>query len=139
MIKVISVNSSEVRGVRKTPIGEAIFKENFGMIGDGHASSETHKQISLAGIESYKKLEVEEGLRLLPGSFAENITTEGVVLFELEVGTKLVIGEVILEITQIGKKKHSVPFRTMLPTEGIFAVVLKGGKVKNDDEIICKK
>ena len=138
MIKVISVNSSEVRGVRKSPIDEAVFKEAFGMVGDGHASSETHKQISLAGIESYNRLEIEEGLSLIPGSFAENITTEGVVLFELEVGTKLVIGDVILEVTQIGKKKHSVPFRTMLPTEGIFAIVLKGGVIKKDDEIILK-
>ena len=135
MIKVVSVNSSEVRGVRKTPIEEGTFKAGFGLVGDGHASSDTHKQISLAGIGSYKRLEEAEGLKLNPGSFAENITTEGVVLFELEVGTKLVIGEVILEITQIGKKKHSVPFRTMLPTEGIFAIVLKDGIIKKGDEI----
>ncbi len=135
MIKVVSVNSSDVRGVRKTPIEEGFFKSNFGMVGDGHASSETHKQISLAGIESYNRLEKEEGLSLMPGSFAENITTEGVVLFELEVGTKLKIGEVILEVTQIGKKKHSVPFRTMLPTEGIFAIVLKDGSIKKGDII----
>ncbi len=135
MIKVVSVNSSEVRGVRKTPIEEGAFKAGFGLVGDGHASNETHKQISLAGIESYKKLEKEEGLELTPGSFAENITTDGVILYELVVGTKLVIGEVVLEITQIGKKKHSVPFRTMLPTEGIFAIVLKDGIIKKGDEI----
>lgn len=135
MIKVVSVNSSEVRGVRKTPIEEGTFKAGFGLVGDGHASSDTHKQISLAGVESYQRLEEAEGLKLSPGSFAENITTEGVVLFELEVGAKLVIGEVVLEITQIGKKKHSVPFRTMLPTEGIFAIVLKEGIIKKGDEI----
>ncbi len=135
MIKVVSVNSSDVRGVRKSPIDEASFKTGFGMIGDGHYSSETHKQISLAGIESYKKLEKLEGLVLTPGSFAENITTEGLVLYELPVGTLLKIGEVVLEVTQIGKKKHSVPFRTMLPTEGIFAKVIHGGIIKKDDEI----
>ena len=135
MIKVISVNSSDVRGVRKSPVDEGVFKAGFGMVGDGHASSETHKQISLAGIESYNRLEKAEGLSLLPGSFAENITTEGVILYELEVGTKLEIGEVVLEVTQIGKKKHSVPFRTMLPTEGIFAIVLKDGIIKKGDEI----
>jgi len=135
MIKVVSVNSSDVRGVRKKPVEEASFKAGFGMISDGHASSETHKQISLAGIESYNKLEKEEGLKLTPGSFAENITTEGIVLYELEVGTLLEIGEVVLKITQIGKKKHSVPFRTMLPTEGVFAIVVESGSIKKDDEI----
>ena len=139
MIKVISVNSSEVRGIRKTPIEKGFFKASYGLVGDGHASSETHKQISLAGIESYKRLEDEENLKLTPGSFAENITTEGVILFELEVGTKLKIGEVILEVTQIGKKKHSVPFRTMLPTEGIFAIVLEDGDIQKGDEIILLK
>ena len=64
MIKVISVNSSEVRGIRKTPIDRGFFKASFGLVGDGHASSETHKQISLAGIESYKRLEDEENLFL---------------------------------------------------------------------------
>ena len=135
MIKVVSVNSSDVRGVRKIPIENAYFKAGFGMKNDGHASSETHKQISLASVESYNKLEIEEGLKLTPGSFAENITTQGVILHELEIGTKLEIGEVVLEVTQIGKKKHSVPFRTMLPTEGIFAIVLKSGTIKKDDEI----
>ena len=139
MIKVVSINSSEVRGVRKTPIDKGVFKAGFGLVGDGHASSETHKQISLAGIESFKRLEKEEGLKLTPGSFAENITTEGVILFELEVGTKLRIGEVMLEVTQIGKKKHSVPFRTMLPTEGIFAIVLEDGVIQKGDEIILVK
>lgn len=135
MIKVVSVNRSDVRGTKKKPVEEGLFKAGFGMINDGHASSETHKQISLAGFESYNKLEQVEGLKLSPGSFAENITTEGVILYELEVGTKLGIGDVVLEITQIGKKKHSVPFRTMLPTEGVFAIVLKSGTIKNGDEI----
>lgn len=136
MTKVISVNISDVRGVKKTPIAKGEFKAGYGMVNDGHASSETHKQISLAGIESYKKLEKEEGLSLTPGSFAENITTEGIILYELPVGTTLEIGEVILEVTQIGKKKHSVPFRTLLPTEGIFAKVIRGGVIKKGDEII---
>lgn len=129
MIKVISVNSSNVRGVQKSPIESATFKAGFGMLGDGHASSETHKQISLIGIESYNKLEKDEGLSLSPGSFAENITTIGIALYELPVGTILEIGQVILEVTQIGKLKHSVPFRTLLPTEGIFAKVVKSGIV----------
>ena len=135
MIRVVSVNISDVRGVIKTPVNEAVFEAGFGMIGDGHASKETHKQISLAGIESYNKLEKEEGLKLTPGSFAENITTEGVILFKLEVGTKFQIGDVILEVTQIGKKLHNVPFRTMLPTEGIFTRVLQGGIIKKGDTI----
>lgn len=136
MIKVISVNSSEVRGVMKSPVQQGVFVAGYGMEKDGHASSETHKQISIAGLESYNKLEKEEGLKLAPGSFAENLTTEGVLLFELAIGTKLQIGDVVLEITQIGKKKHSVPFRTMLPTEGVFAIVLEGGVIKKDDEIV---
>jgi MOSC domain-containing protein YiiM len=135
MIKVVSVNISDVRGVRKSPVEEAVFKAGFGIVGDGHASRETHKQISLVGLESYKKLEKEEGLKLNPGSFAENITTSGIILYELLIGTLLQIGEVVLEITRIGKKKHSVPFRTLLPTEGIFATVIKSGTIKKGDSI----
>jgi len=138
MIKVVSINKSNIRGVRKTPVDKAMFIEGYGMKGDGHASSLTHKQISLAGIESYQKLQKEEGLELTPGSFAENITTKGVILYELSVGSLLNIGEAVLEITQIGKKKHSVPFRTLLPTEGIFAKVIKSGSISINDEIIVK-
>lgn len=136
MIKVISVNRSDVRGVKKNPVDQAFIKAGYGMQGDGHYSNKTHKQISLVGIESYQKLEETEGLSLPPGSFAENITTQGVVLYELAVGSKLYIKDLVLEITQIGKKLHSVPFRTLLPTEGVFAKVLKDGSIKKGDEII---
>lgn len=137
--KVISINISKQTSVIKEPIEQADFVSDYGIIGDGHAGS-GHRQISLLGIESYHRLE-QKGKKFYPGAFAENITTEGFVLNELSVGMVFKIGETIQEITEIGKKGHD-KFEIIklfgayiLPVEGIFTKVIKGGIVKVGDTI----
>ncbi|MGB9936057.1 MOSC domain-containing protein [Thermodesulfovibrio yellowstonii] len=139
--KVVSINISETKGTTKEPVREALFIENYGIKEDAHAGSHWHRQISLLGVESIQKMK-EKGLNLDYGDFAENITTEGIDLSTLPVGTKLKIGEIILEITQHGKKCHSkceifkIVGDCIMPREGVFAKVIKGGKIKVGDEII---
>lgn len=139
MAKVVSINKSLKKGTVKTPQSEGLFIENFGLEGDAHAGK-WHRQVSLLAEESIGKMK-----KLVPnlkdGDFAENITTEGIVLYELPVGTKLQIGETIQEVSQIGKECHkgcaikNKVGECIMPNEGIFTVVLKGGVVKVGDEI----
>ncbi|GAQ94157.1 mOSC domain-containing protein YiiM [Thermodesulfovibrio aggregans] len=137
---VVSINISKNKGTTKQSIKEAMVIENYGIEGDAHASSHWHRQISLLALESIQKM-MDKGLTLNYGDFAENITTKGIELLSLPVGTKLQIGEVILEITQHGKSCHSkceifkIVGNCIMPKEGIFAKVLKGGKIKVGDEI----
>jgi len=139
--KVVSINISQTKGTTKKPIGEAIVVENYGIKEDAHAGSHWHRQISLLSQESIQKMK-DKGLNLNYGDFAENITTEGIDLSTLPVGTKLKIGEIILEITQHGKKCHGkceifkIVGDCIMPREGVFAKVIKGGKIKVGDEII---
>lgn len=139
--RVISINISGRKGIKKKPVHEAILKENYGIEGDAHASFQWHRQISLLAVESIQKMK-KKGLSLNYGDFAENITTEGIDLSSIQLGTKLKIGEVIIEITQHGKKCHSkceifnVVGDCIMPREGVFARVLKGGKIKIGDEIL---
>jgi MOSC domain-containing protein YiiM len=139
--KVVSINISEKKGERKTPVQEAVIKENYGIEGDAHASSEWHRQVSLLAIESVSKMQ-EMGLDVKPGDFAENITTEGLDLLALPLGTRLRIGkEVIGEVSQIGKVCHTrcaiyeQAGDCVMPKEGIFIRVLKSGVTKVGDEI----
>ena len=139
--KVISINISEKKGERKTPVQEAVVKEDFGIEGDAHASSEWHRQVSLLAIESVRKMQ-EMGLDVKPGDFAENITTEGLDLLALPIGTRLKVGkDVIGEVSQIGKVCHTrcaiyeQAGDCVMPKEGIFIRVLKGGVTKVGDEI----
>ncbi len=139
--KVVSINISEKKGERKTPVQEAVLKEDFGIEGDAHASSEWHRQVSLLAIESVRKMQ-EMGLDVKPGDFAENITTEGLDLLALPIGTRLKIGkDVIGEVSQIGKVCHTrcaiyeQAGDCVMPKEGIFVRVLKGGVTKVGDEI----
>ncbi|MFC1546852.1 MOSC domain-containing protein [bacterium] len=139
--KVLSINISEKKGVPKIPIEQGIFIENHGIKGDAHAGP-WHRQVCLLAIESVKKME-ETGIKgLCAGKFAENITTQGIILHELPVGTKLKIGETIQEVTQIGKECHDgcaikeQVGQCIVPKEGIFTKVLKRGTVKKEDEII---
>lgn len=138
--KVVAINISSQKGVRKKPVKEALIKIDYGIEGDAHASSEWHRQISLLAIESIKRMQAL-GLNVNPGDFAENITTEGLNLLELPVGTRMTVGEVELEVSQIGKECHarcSIYYQAgdcIMPEEGIFAKVLKGGKIKKGDEI----
>lgn len=138
--KVLSVNISDKKGVIKDPIKEGIFIENFGLDKDAHGG-DWHRQVSLLGLESFEKMK-EQGLEDLKfGDFAENLTTEGIILYELPVGTKLSIGETLHEVTQIGKQCHTgcaikqKVGKCVMPKEGIFTKVLKGGLIKEGDTI----
>lgn len=137
-IKAISV--SKERGTQKTNVTRAELKTNFGIVGDAH-SGNWHRQVSLLGIESIDKM-IAKGAKVTPGNFAENITTEGIDLCVLKIGSKLRLGsDVELEITQLGKKCHSrcEIFEQIgdciMPREGIFARVLKAGSINVGDPI----
>jgi MOSC domain-containing protein YiiM len=141
MAKIITVCRSKEKGARKEAIAEGVFKEGCGLLGDAHADSSTHRQVSLLAIESINKMR-EAGFEVGPGDFAENLTTVGLDVSSLPVGTVLSVGEdVLLEITQIGKDCHRgcAIFRQIgkciMPKEGVFARALRGGTVRAEDEI----
>jgi len=138
--KILAVCRSEKKGTVKSEIGEGLLIEDFGLKDDAHAGK-WHRQISLLGVESIDKMQAK-GFKIKYGDFAENLTIEGIVLHQLPLGTKLKVGEdVLLEVTQIGKECHyGCEIRKkigdcVMPREGIFARVLKGGKVKIGNEI----
>lgn len=140
MGKIIAVCTSDKKGMRKKNIGSGMMKVNFGLEGDAHGG-DWHRQISLLAIESIKKMQ-DKGLDVVPGDFAENLTTEGMELPTLPIGTKLKIGEKGLgEVTQIGKVCHTkcaIYYQAgdcVMPKEGIFIKVLEGGPVQVGDEI----
>ena len=138
--KVLAVNISEKKGVFKKPIEQGEFKVDHGLIGDAHAGN-WHRQVSLLGIESINKMKALGIEGLCAGKFAENLTTAGLELWKLPVGTRLKIGETEQEVTQIGKECHvkceifQKIGSCIMPTEGIFTKVLKGGIIKPGDEI----
>jgi MOSC domain-containing protein YiiM len=139
--KIISINISPKKGMRKKAVDSAVLKDNFGIENDAHASGKWHRQVSLLAVESIKKM-TDKGLDVGPGDFAENITTEGIELPVLPIGTKMIIGEDIeCEVTQIGKLCHSrcaiyeQAGDCVMPREGIFVKVLKGGTIKTGDKI----
>jgi molybdopterin adenylyltransferase len=141
MAKIIAVCISEKKGTVKENIGKGLFKENLGLVGDAHADCSTHRQVSLLDISSINKMR-ELGLKVDPGDFAENLTTEGIDLVSTPVGTHLAVGkEVLLEITQIGKECHAgcaifkKVGKCIMPKEGVFARVLRGGVIKTGDEV----
>ena len=143
--KVVSVNISDRKGVRKKPVEEVVIRTGYGIEGDAHASAEWHRQISLLALESIKKMQ-GLGLDVFPGDFAENITTEGVDLVSLPVGTIMEIGEeVVGEVSQIGKECHArcaIYYQAgdcVMPKEGIFIKVIKGGRIKKGDRIRVEK
>ncbi|MBP2045311.1 MOSC domain-containing protein [Methanobacterium aggregans] len=139
--QIVAVCTSTKKGTKKKNIGKGFLMENQGFSGDAHSSPKTHRQVSLLAIESIDKMR-EMGLDVKPGDFAENITTHGIELTPLPLGTKLSAGQdAVLEVTQIGKKCHS-PCEIgrkvgdcIMPREGIFCRVIKGGKVEIGDEI----
>ena len=138
MAEVISLSSSPGRGTPKYYVDEGNFVKDFGMEGDGHAGK-WHRQVCVFDISSMDSLSVEERAAC-EETYSENITTRGIELFTLPVGTKLEIGETLLEITQIGKdfvKDPSLhtPGEVIMHKEGVFCVVLKSGKVKSGDSV----
>ncbi len=141
-MKVISVNTSPGKGTPKKPVSEASLIEGLGIKGDAHAGP-GDRQVSLLAIESYRRFE-EKGLGkicLKHGSFGENIITEGIELHKLEIGKRMRIGDVLLEVSKIGKECHAPCniARTVgdciMPREGIFATVVKGGIIKQGNII----
>lgn len=141
MGKILSINISEKKGVRKKPVAEVLLKADYGIEGDAHASSEWHRQVSLLATESIKKMQ-DLGLKVTSGDFAENITTDGVDLVNLPLGTKLAVGdEAEVEVSQIGKECHTrcaIYYQAgdcVMPKEGIFVKVLKGGRIREGDTI----
>lgn len=139
MAKVLAVNISETKGVPKEPIEKGYFEVNHGLVGDAHAGN-WHRQVSLLAQESINKSK-DKLKDLCVGVFAENLTTEGIILYELPIGTKLIIGETEMEVTQIGKECHTgcaireIVGDCVMPREGIFTKVLKPGWIKAGDAI----
>ncbi|MDZ4655459.1 MAG: MOSC domain-containing protein [Coriobacteriia bacterium] len=140
---VVSINLSEKKTVRKTPGTEGVLIVDRGFEGDAHAG-DWHRQVSLLAQESIDKM-VAKGLDVAAGDFAENITTTGISLVTLPVGTVVRIGPAVLEVTQIGKVCHTkcaIYYQAgdcVMPKEGIFAVVHQGGSVKVGDSVSVER
>lgn len=140
MATIKAVCISEKKGTAKKNIGQAELIENFGLRDDAHAG-DWHRQVSLL---SYEKIEEFKalGVDVKDGDFGENLIVEGIDLAKLPIGTKITINQVLLEVTQIGKECHTgcaiaqAVGKCIMPTEGIFARVLKGGIVKSGDKVI---
>jgi len=138
LAKVLSISSSPGRGTPKYAVKVGKFIKDFGMEGDGHAGN-WHRQVCIFDVSSLDSMSVEERA-VCEETFSENITTEGMELHTLPVGTKLQIGETLLEITQIGKdfvKDSSLhtPREVIMHKEGVFCIVLKTGKVNIGDGV----
>lgn len=135
--KVVSVNTSEEKGTVKLPVPSIRFQIDHGVVGDAHAGP-GKRQVSLLAEEDIESSR-SRGLDLAYGSFAENITTKGVDLPALPIGTRLTIGKTLLEISQIGKQCHSgcaIMEQTgdcIMPKRGVFAVVIKEGEIHAGD------
>jgi len=141
MAKIIAVCSSKEKGTRKEPVARGMLKREYGLVDDAHADCCTHRQVSLLATESIDKMQ-GLGLDLGPGDFAENLTCEGIDLISLPVGTQIAVGEeAVLEITQIGKDCHRgcaiyrQVGKCIMPKEGIFTKVIRGGSIRAGDEI----
>jgi len=136
--KIVAVCIGERKGERKRRVESVRLREDYGIEGDAHAGR-WHRQVSLLSSESINRMGNHAA-----GDFAENITTEGINLSSLSVGTRLIAGEALLEVTQIGKECHSKcaiynqSGDCIMPREGIFTRVLKGGEVKPGDDVLVQ-
>ncbi|MBR1657803.1 MAG: hypothetical protein IJ697_04975 [Synergistaceae bacterium] len=139
--KILAVCISEHKGEQKHAVKSVTLKADWGIIGDAHAGK-WHRQVSLLGIESVKKLEDKTGMKFPAGAFAENILIQGIELHKLPVGTRLNIGTALCEVTQIGKECHNdCAIRKkagdcVMPREGVFVRVLKDGEAQSGDVIV---
>ncbi|MFC2020308.1 MOSC domain-containing protein [Chloroflexota bacterium] len=141
MGKILAVCKSKKKGTRKEDIKEGQFHQEHGLVDDAHADCTSHRQVSLMAIESIQKMR-DLGLDVGPGDFAENLTTEGIDIVSLPIGTVVSVGpEVVLEVTQIGKECHTKCAiyhqvgQCIMPEEGVFTRVIHGGLVRSGDEI----
>ena len=137
--RVVAVNVSGRKGERKTPVPKATLVPDHGVEQDAHAGP-GHRQVSLLAAESIAKMK-EKGIDVGPGDFAENGTVEGIDLAALKVGDRLIVGEALVEISQIGKECHdrcAIYFQAgdcVMPREGVFARVVRGGVVAPGDPV----
>ncbi|MDD2850834.1 MAG: MOSC domain-containing protein [Desulfuromonadaceae bacterium] len=140
MAQVLAVCISENKGERKKPVDSVELRVNHGIVGDAHAG-DWHRQVSLLAQESIDKMRAL-GLIVSAGDFAENITTSGIDLVSLPIGSRLQIGKTLLEVTQIGKECHTrcaIYYQAgdcVMPKEGIFTKVLQGGTVERGATIL---
>lgn len=138
---ILSINVSDKKGVQKRPVETARLVENLGIEGDAHAG-DWHRQVSLLANEEIDTMR-GKGIEIKYGDFAENITTQGITLHELPVGTRLFMGDAVLEVTQIGKKCHTgcaishTVGTCVMPIKGIFASVVKGGVISRESACYC--
>lgn len=142
MGQVMAVCISEKKGTQKKGIAEGHFIEEFGIEQDAHAGK-WHRQVSLLSYETIEAFK-ERGAEIGDGAFGENVIVKGIDLVHLPIGTRLSCGDILLEVTQIGKECHShcEIFKKMgeciMPANGIFTRVLRGGVMKEGDEInVC--
>ena len=139
--KILAVCVSEKKGQQKHTVAEIRLQANWGIPGDAHAGT-WHRQLSLLGMESVRRMEERIGFLLPPGAFAENILCQGLDLVHLPIGTRLRVGTALCEVTQIGKECHAdCAIRQqagdcVMPREGIFARVLAEGEARPGDEIL---
>lgn len=139
--RIVAISISKKKGVPKTNVSSARLIENYGIEGDAHAGS-WHRQVSLLALESLENMRQRGLPKLRPGALAENITVAVLPLSQLSIGTKLRLGaEAILEVTQIGKDCDSkcaiftIVGDCVLPREGVFARVLRGGNIAIGDPV----
>jgi MOSC domain-containing protein YiiM len=133
--QIVSLNVSKRKGTRKAPVPSVLLEIGRGIVGDAHSGELEDRQVSLLAIEDIESFPVA----LKPGDFAENVTTRGLALHELPLGSKLEIGEAVLEVSKIGKECHAAcEIRKLvgdcvMPRRGIFARVIRGGEISNAD------
>ena len=137
--RVIAICVSEQKGTKKHPVPSILMLPDCGLVGDAHAGR-WHRQVSLLAKESVDTMRALMP-QLAPGDFAENILTEGVDLKHLPIGTVVLLGDVVIEITQIGKECHAdceirrLTGKCVMPTDGVFARVIRGGMLAVGDPI----
>ena len=137
--KIVSVNISSTKGVVKKPVSSGCLEPDVGLVGDAH-SGPWHRQLSLLAMESIDFMRAK-GAEVNPGDFAENITTQGIELHTLPIGARLKLGEVEVEVTQIGKECHAgceirkLVGDCIMPRQGIFVRVLNPGEVRSGDPV----
>ncbi len=140
MGKVLAICVSDVRGVQKHAVERVELRVDHGIVGDAHAGN-WHRQVSLLGADSVRRMQERVDIELFPGAFAENILVDGLCVYELPVGTRLRVGTALCEVTQIGKECHQdcairkAAGDCVMPREGIFVKVLENGEVKTGDSV----
>lgn len=140
MGRIIAICTSEKKGTQKAEVSSAVLREDWGIEGDAHAGK-WHRQVSMLGLEEIEAFRAR-GARVEYGAFGENLIVEGYDLKNIPVGTRFAIGDAVLELTQIGKECHShcAIYKAMgdciMPREGVFTTVIRGGKIHPGDEII---